>query len=106
MHAANAMLYPLTWQHIFLPLMPAAFIDYLTAPMPFLVGLPAALMPAMRQLPTEEVFTLVGPHTQHSRRAIHRILSPRLMNETKSCERWWGQIVNALAALSTTLEPS
>ena len=32
-HAANAMLYPLTWQHIFLPLMPASFVDYLTAPM-------------------------------------------------------------------------
>jgi hypothetical protein len=57
-HAANATLYPLAWQHIFLPLMPAGFIDYLTAPMPFLVGLPSQLLPAMKRLPCEEVFHL------------------------------------------------
>ena len=56
--AAAATLRPLAWQHIFLPLMPAGFVDYLTAPMPFLVGLPAALVPVMKRLPCEEVFHL------------------------------------------------
>ena len=57
-HAAAASLFPMRWQHIFLPLTPAAFVEYLTAPMPFLVGLPTSLLPAMRALPTEEVFHL------------------------------------------------
>ena len=37
---------------------PEAFVEYLTAPMPFLVELPTSLLPAMRALPTEEVFHL------------------------------------------------
>ena len=57
-HAAAASLFPMRWQHIFLPLTPAAFVEYLTAPMPFLVGLPTSLLPAVRALPTEEVFHL------------------------------------------------
>ena len=57
-HAAAAMLYPLTWQHIFLPVLPASLLDYLAAPMPFLVGVPAALAPAMRRLPMEETVLL------------------------------------------------
>ena len=57
-HAAAAMLYPLTWQHIFVPLLPASLLDYLTAPMPFLVGVPAALAPAMRKMPMEETVLL------------------------------------------------
>ena len=57
-HAAAASLFPMRWQHSFLPLTPAAFVEYLTAPMPFLVGLPTSLLPAMRALPTEEVFHL------------------------------------------------
>ena len=56
--AANACMYPLAWQHIYLPLMPFAFVDYLTAPMPFLVGLHSSLVPAMRSLPTEDIFHL------------------------------------------------
>ena len=56
--AANAAMYPLAWQHIYLPLMPRAFVDYLTAPMPFLVGLHSSLVPEMRALPTEDIFHL------------------------------------------------
>ena len=56
--AANASMYPLAWQHIYLPLMPRAFVDYLTAPMPFLVGLHSSLVPEMRALPTEDIFHL------------------------------------------------
>ncbi|KAK3267661.1 hypothetical protein CYMTET_23797, partial [Cymbomonas tetramitiformis] len=57
-HAAAAMLYPLTWQHIFIPILPHALMDYLTAPMPFLIGLPEPLLPLLRSLPTEELVLL------------------------------------------------
>ena len=49
--AANACMYPLAWQHIYLPLMPRAFVDYLTAPMPFLVGLHSSLVPRCARSP-------------------------------------------------------
>lgn len=38
--AANTLIYPMHWQHIFIPLLPNTLIDYLTAPMPFLIGVP------------------------------------------------------------------
>lgn len=41
--AANAILYPMNWQHIFIPVLPQALIDYLSAPMPYLIGLPFCL---------------------------------------------------------------
>jgi hypothetical protein len=32
------------WQHIFIPVLPNHLIDYLSAPMPFLIGVPAPIM--------------------------------------------------------------
>ena len=57
-HAANAALYPLSWQHIFLPVLPEGFLDYLTAPMPFLIGLHSSLVPEMKKLPCDDIFML------------------------------------------------
>ncbi|XP_037082162.1 DENN domain-containing protein 1B-like [Pollicipes pollicipes] len=49
--AAQALLYPLWWQRIFLPVVPAALSDCLASPVPFLVGAPAAV--AARLEPAE-----------------------------------------------------
>lgn len=38
--SANDIIYPMSWQHIFIPVLPMALIDYLLAPMPFLIGVP------------------------------------------------------------------
>jgi hypothetical protein len=54
-HAANALLYPFSWQHIYLPLLPLALKDYLAAPMPYLVGIQADCLPLLRGTPLEEV---------------------------------------------------
>lgn len=32
------MLYPFTWQHTFVPILPLTMIDVLDAPAPFLIG--------------------------------------------------------------------
>lgn len=40
--AANAIIYPMNWQHIFIPVLPVSLIDYLLAPMPFLIGVPTS----------------------------------------------------------------
>lgn len=38
--SANDIIYPMIWQHIFIPVLPKALVDYLLAPMPFLIGVP------------------------------------------------------------------
>ncbi|MDP2436974.1 MAG: hypothetical protein Q8P67_14590, partial [archaeon] len=49
-----AMLNPFSWQHTFIPVLPASLLDYTMAPMPFFIGLPSALVPAMLDMPLEE----------------------------------------------------
>ena len=38
--AFNLILYPFCWQHLFIPILPQSFVDYLEAPIPFIIGLP------------------------------------------------------------------
>ena len=52
---ARARTHTPRWHHIYLPLLPRAFKDYLTAPMPFMVGLPAQMLPMLRGIPMDEV---------------------------------------------------
>lgn len=42
--AANAFLYPMVWQHIFIPILPMKMKDILCAPMPYLIGVPDAVL--------------------------------------------------------------
>ncbi|CAD7705142.1 unnamed protein product, partial [Ostreobium quekettii] len=46
------------WHHVYLPLMPSSLQDYLQAPMPFIIGLPAQLLHAVEDPQMSEV-TLV-----------------------------------------------
>ena len=57
-HGFNQLLYPLFWQHIFIPVLPQGLTDYCCAPMPFLCGIPDQLMPRVRSLPLEDVVIL------------------------------------------------
>uniref|UniRef100_A0A8C5NDI4 UDENN domain-containing protein n=1 Tax=Gouania willdenowi TaxID=441366 RepID=A0A8C5NDI4_GOUWI len=43
LHALNAILYPMYWQHIFIPVLPPHLLDYCCAPMPFLIGVHSTL---------------------------------------------------------------
>ncbi|XP_053696596.1 DENN domain-containing protein 1C isoform X3 [Sabethes cyaneus] len=47
--AANAFLYPMVWQHIFIPVLPMKMKDILGAPMPFLIGVPEAVFDSLRR---------------------------------------------------------
>ncbi|KAI5640326.1 DENN (AEX-3) domain-containing protein [Phthorimaea operculella] len=46
--AANATLFPMSWQHIFIPILPKHLVDYLLAPMPFLIGVPRTVFETVR----------------------------------------------------------
>ncbi|XP_053771795.1 DENN domain-containing protein 2C isoform X2 [Desmodus rotundus] len=54
-HAVVATLYPFTWQHTYIPVLPASMIDIVCSPTPFLIGILACSLPQLRDLPIEEV---------------------------------------------------
>ncbi|GIL47652.1 hypothetical protein Vafri_4419 [Volvox africanus] len=56
--AAQALIYPFKWHHIYLPILPRDLVDYLSAPMPFLVGLTQEMLPLIRHIPMSEVTTV------------------------------------------------
>lgn len=42
--ASNAFLYPMVWQHIFIPILPMKLKDILGAPMPFVIGVHKSIL--------------------------------------------------------------
>ncbi|XP_069797559.1 DENN domain-containing protein 2C-like isoform X2 [Narcine bancroftii] len=57
-HAAVAMLYPFTWQHTYIPVLPALMIDIACSPTPFLIGILSNSVPLLNDLPIEEVLVV------------------------------------------------
>lgn len=47
--AACSLLYPMFWQHIFIPLLPLKLKDYLLAPMPYCIGCPTSVFDCVRR---------------------------------------------------------
>jgi DENN domain-containing protein 2 len=54
-HALESLLYPFAWQHIYVPILVPKMIDYVCAPMPFLIGMHISMLPQLKQQPMEEV---------------------------------------------------
>ena len=57
--ASLGLLYPFRWQHFFVPNLPVGMLDYVTAPMPFCLGLHSSLLDAALKLPIEESLVVV-----------------------------------------------
>ncbi|XP_043561787.1 suppression of tumorigenicity 5 protein [Chiloscyllium plagiosum] len=53
-HAVVALLYPFSWQHTFIPVLPSSMIDIVCCPTPFLVGLLSSSLSKLKELPVEE----------------------------------------------------
>ncbi|XP_067096717.1 DENN domain-containing protein 2C isoform X2 [Osmerus mordax] len=58
-HAILALLYPFTWQHTFVPVLPASMLDISCSPTPFLMGALAPCLPQLLELPIEEVLIVL-----------------------------------------------
>ncbi|XP_063150445.1 DENN domain-containing protein 1C isoform X2 [Candoia aspera] len=56
--ASSSMLYPMYWQHIFIPALPPHLLDYCCAPMPYLIGVHTSLMESVRSKALEDVVIL------------------------------------------------
>ncbi|KAI1889833.1 hypothetical protein AGOR_G00167000 [Albula goreensis] len=57
-HAMVALLYPFSWQHTFIPVLPASMVDIVCCPTPFLVGLLSSSLPKLKGLPVEEALVV------------------------------------------------
>ncbi|XP_066218979.1 DENN domain-containing protein 2A isoform X1 [Saccopteryx leptura] len=57
-HAMVAVIYPFTWQHTYIPVLPPAMVDIVCSPTPFLIGLLTSSLPLLRELPLEEVLVV------------------------------------------------
>uniref|UniRef100_A0A672MPY9 Suppression of tumorigenicity 5 protein-like n=1 Tax=Sinocyclocheilus grahami TaxID=75366 RepID=A0A672MPY9_SINGR len=53
-HAVVALLYPFSWQHTFIPVLPTSMVDIVCCPAPFLVGILSSSLPKLKELPVEE----------------------------------------------------
>lgn len=54
-HSALALLYPFTWQHTFVPVLPAGMLDICCSPTPFVMGALSPSLPEVLDMPIEEV---------------------------------------------------
>ena len=58
-HASLAMIYPFIWQHILVAILPESWLDYVTAPMPFVLGVDESLLDRVLELPIEQSLLIV-----------------------------------------------
>ncbi|OWK18028.1 ST5, partial [Cervus elaphus hippelaphus] len=71
-HAVVALLYPFSWQHTFIPVLPASMIDIVCCPTPFLVGLLSSSLPKLKELPVEEALMVNLGSDRFIRQALER----------------------------------
>uniref|UniRef100_A0A3Q3WMA3 UDENN domain-containing protein n=1 Tax=Mola mola TaxID=94237 RepID=A0A3Q3WMA3_MOLML len=57
-HGSAAMLCPMHWQHVYIPVLPQHLLDYCCAPMPYLIGVHSSLMEKVRRLTLDDVVVL------------------------------------------------
>eukprot|EP01080_Neovahlkampfia_damariscottae_P005872 gene5872-9700_t len=57
-NAVLSFLYPLKWQHVFVPILPVKLIDYVCAPMPYILGIHSSMLQKVLKMPIEEVVIL------------------------------------------------
>ncbi|XP_064003208.1 DENN domain-containing protein 1B isoform X2 [Pogoniulus pusillus] len=57
-HASAALLYPMYWQHIYIPVLPPHLLDYCCAPMPYLIGVHFSLIERVKNRSLEDVVLL------------------------------------------------
>ncbi|KAM6217299.1 DENN domain-containing protein 1B [Rhynchocyon petersi] len=58
LHGSAALLYPMYWQHIYIPVLPPHLLDYCCAPMPYLIGIHSSLIERVKNKSLEDVVML------------------------------------------------
>ncbi|XP_066094666.1 DENN domain-containing protein 1B isoform X2 [Saccopteryx bilineata] len=58
LHGSAALLFPMFWQHIYIPVLPPHLLDYCCAPMPYLIGIHSSLIERVKNKSLEDVVVL------------------------------------------------
>ncbi|XP_045392460.1 DENN domain-containing protein 1B isoform X1 [Lemur catta] len=58
LHGSAALLYPMYWQHIYIPVLPPHLLDYCCAPMPYLIGIHSSLIERVKNKSLDDVVIL------------------------------------------------
>ncbi|XP_074164777.1 DENN domain-containing protein 1B isoform X3 [Sminthopsis crassicaudata] len=58
LHGSTILLYPMYWQHIYIPVLPPHLLDYCCAPMPYLIGVHSSLIERVKNKSLEDVVML------------------------------------------------
>ena len=90
--AAASLLYPFTWQQIFVPILPLSWIDYITAPMPFVCGVHDSMFEKVLEQPIEDAMVFAQLDTGDIMRAgSEQGHMPK--NATEKLEKTWTKLL-------------
>jgi len=56
--AIYSMIYPFSWQHVFIPILPLTLMEYAAAPVPFIIGILHQSLDQLFTLPLEEALIM------------------------------------------------
>ncbi|KAL3842025.1 hypothetical protein ACJMK2_020094 [Sinanodonta woodiana] len=57
-HALASLLYPFSWQHTFIPVLPSQMIDVVCSPVPYIIGITSSQLQKALSLPIEELLVV------------------------------------------------
>ncbi|XP_051890554.1 DENN domain-containing protein 2D-like isoform X2 [Pristis pectinata] len=95
-HGLAALLYPFTWQHTYIPVLPKVMLDTVCSPTPFMVGVQRQFLEEVQELPIEEGLMVdlhtgaflkkVGDEHEVLPNKLYKELLTTLQNQRKTCQ--------------------
>ncbi|XP_067913043.1 DENN domain-containing protein 2D-like isoform X2 [Heterodontus francisci] len=95
-HGIAALLYPFTWQHTYIPVLPKVMLDTVCSPTPFVVGVQRQFLEQLKELPTEESLVVdlcsgmflekVGDERDILPHKLYKELNNSLQSQRKTCQ--------------------
>jgi|EP01049_Picozoa_sp_SAG25_P001170 hypothetical protein len=103
MYSIASLIFPFSWHNIFIPICPEMYLDYLTAPMPFVIGVHTSLMPRVERIPgIEEEVVMVNLDTNEVSLDMSTLIelpSDPEQKLVKGLSQWYSQITSMKAKI-------
>ncbi|XP_078276920.1 DENN domain-containing protein 2D-like isoform X2 [Rhinoraja longicauda] len=95
-HGVAALLYPFTWQHTYIPVLPKVMLDTVCSPTPFVVGVQRQFLEELQEMPIEEGIIVdlhtgkflkkIGDEKDLLPKKLYKELLNTLQNQRKTCQ--------------------
>ncbi|XP_065835345.1 DENN domain-containing protein 2B-like [Oscarella lobularis] len=86
-NAAVALLYPFSWQHAFIPVLPKSFVDFCGAPTPYIIGILTSVVPELEDQVIEDDVLMLNLESAQFEKSVgdeQNILPSKLKAALKS----------------------